>query len=415
MKKIASFFIFLSFSLSQTIAQNPGCDGSRYKDDVFTTVKKTTIQYASNTNQINEPVPLSMDVYEPEGDNISARPVVVLAHGGSFVFGDKSAMGDYCRLLAKKGYVAASIQYRLYPIFQLGFPDSIEVFDQAVRAISDMKAAVRHFRQDAATTNQFRADVNNIFIGGYSAGAVAALHAGYLDSTDVLPAFLQTALDANGGLNGNTGSAANQTYSSSAKAIVNMSGGLYRSNWVNGPGGLPLVSIHGTADATVPFYSGLAAGIAYLQGSGLIHPDAEAAGLLNNLHVVPGGGHTDIYEQVQYKPHRDTFWVNVTTMLESLVCQTVSAEEPLEWDFNWAVFPNPVREGSFTLQFPEAVQQVALNLYDLTGKTVFQANNIQNRSAIRLNEIPAGTYSVQIFDVNNPVHLFAAKKLIIGE
>jgi len=415
MKKIASFFIFLAFSLSHTIAQNPGCDGSRYKDDVFTTVKKTTIQYASNTNQINEQVPLSMDVFEPEGDVISARPVIILAHGGSFVFGDKSAMEDYCRLLAKKGYVTASIQYRLYPIFQLGFPDSIEIFDQAVRAISDMKAAVRHFRLDAATTNQFRADADNIFIGGYSAGAVAALHAGYLDSTDILPAFLQTALDANGGLNGNTGSAANQTYSSSAKAIVNMSGGLYRSNWVNGPGGLPLVSIHGTADATVPFYSGLAAGLAYLQGSGLIHPDAEAAGLLNNLHVVPGGGHTNIYDQIQYKPHRDTFWVNVTTMLESLVCQTVSADEPGNWDFNWAVFPNPVREGSFTLQFPESVQQVTLNLYDLTGKTVFQTKNIQNRSVIRLNDIPAGIYSIQLFDENDPAHQFAAKKLIIGE
>lgn len=54
-------------------------------------------------------------------------------------------------------YVAASIQYRLFPLFTLGFPDSIKIFNTAVKAVGDMKAAVRHFRDDAATVNQFRA------------------------------------------------------------------------------------------------------------------------------------------------------------------------------------------------------------------------------------------------------------------
>jgi predicted esterase len=409
MKKTTFLLFFSLLSFLQISAQNPGCDGSRYKDDLFATVKKTTVPYATVTNQVNEQITLMMDVYEPQGDNLSARPVVILAHGGSFVFGDKADMKSACELLAKKGYIAASIQYRLYPFFALGFPDSIEVFDQAVRAVSDMKAAVRHFREDADSANLFRADVNNIFIGGYSAGAVTALHAGFLDSNDVVPAFLQTILDTHGGFDGNSGSALNQTYSSSIKAVLNMSGGIYRSEWVDAQN-IPLASIHGTADDIVPFYYGLAAGIAYLEGSGLIHQKAEAAGLLHNLHPVPGGGHTNIYDQAQYKPHRDTFWANATTMMEFLVCQTSSVNEEEKWEENWSIFPNPATEGEFSIRLSDNVQRVAVTVADFSGKIIFQSKNIQNQSVVRLSGLPAGIYSIQIKDLENPARRFVAKK-----
>lgn len=414
MKKIAlplSFFSIVCFFPS--VAQNPGCDGSRYKDDKFATVKKTTVQFATAVNQIGQTVALAMDVYEPNGDNLSARPVVVLAHGGSFILGDKSDMKRWCELLAKKGYLAVSVEYRLFPFFTLGIPDSIEIFDTAVKAIGDMKAAVRYFRQDAATTNVFRADADNIFIGGYSAGAVAALHAGFLDDDDVLPNFIQTILNNNGGLNGNTGSASNQSYPSSIKAVVNMSGGLYRSFWVDSSD-VPLVSIHGDADATVPYYYGLAANLAYLEGSGSIHPKAEDAGLLHNLHTVHGGGHTNIYDQAQYQPHLDTFWSNVTTMLEYLACQTQDATNEATPAENWSVFPNPTASGSFAVRLPEPVQRAAITLADFSGKIVFQTKNIQNEGVVRLNGLPAGIYSVQISDMGDPARRFATRKLVLN-
>lgn len=188
-----------------------------------------------------------MDVYEPMGDNLSARPVVILAHGGSFILGDKTMMQRWCECVAKKkGYVAVSIQYRLFPFLVLGIPDSTKIFDTAIKATGDMKAAVRYFREDAATANLFRADAANIFIGGYSAGAVTALHAGFLDENDQIPNFLQTLVTNNGGLEGISGTPTNKTYPSHSKAVVNMSGGLYRSFWVDSTES-PLVSIHGTA------------------------------------------------------------------------------------------------------------------------------------------------------------------------
>ncbi|MFM8484723.1 MAG: alpha/beta hydrolase, partial [Bacteroidota bacterium] len=298
------------------------------------------------------PMTLQMDVYEPEGDQIAARPVIIFEHGGSFIFGDRSMMQPWCELMAKKGYVTASITYRLYPFFLLGFPDSLDIFDTAVKAVGDMRAAVRYFREDAATANMFKADPNNIFIGGCSAGAVAALHCTYLDMEDNIPPFLLNFINLNGGLEGVSGSATNKTYSSASKAVVNMSGGLYRANWIEA-GESPMISIHGTSDETVPFNSGLAANIAYLQGSNLLHARAEETGVWNSLHIVPGGGHTNIYENAAYKVHRDTFWNNVSLKLEEITCSASSAAPELSAVAEWSVAPNPVSGNAITVSLPE--------------------------------------------------------------
>ncbi|HLP94178.1 MAG TPA: T9SS type A sorting domain-containing protein [Saprospiraceae bacterium] len=390
-------------------AQNPGCNGTRYLDDVFATVKKTTVTYAPSINHLGQNVNLAIDIYEPEGDQVSSRPVVILAHGGSFVFGDKSMMQSSCELLAKKGYVAASIQYRLFPFFVLGFPDSTEVFDTALKAMGDMKAAVRFFREDAATTNTYRADAAHIFIGGYSAGAVTAMHTAYINEDDQLPTFLQTLLTNNGGLEGISGTASNKGYASYSGAVVNMSGGLYRSFWVEADES-PLVSIHGTADATVPYTFGLAANIAFLEGSSLVHEHANEVGLWNNLLTVPGAGHTDLYEQAQWKPFLDSFWVNATTLLEDLTCSTVDAQEPLDAASPWTIFPNPNQGNGFYLQLPAEVAQVDLRIYDMTGKLAHSLSQANAQTMVALNHLPKGVYQVQLI---HPDKQFAVKTLII--
>lgn len=409
-------YILLSFSLlahlTSLVAQNPGCDGSRYKADIFTAVKKTTVAYAPTISYSGDAVTLQMDVYEPEGDNLGKRPVVVLAHGGSFMFGDKTDMSAYCTLLAKKGYVAASIQYRLFPLFTLGFPDSIKIFNTAVKAVGDMKAAVRHFRDDAATVNQFRADTLNIFIGGYSAGAVTALHAAYLDNNDPMPAFLSALLPPNGGLEGISGTAANKTHSSQSKAVVNMSGGLYRRNWIDATE-VPMTSIHGTADGTVAYLGGLAANIAYLEGTGLLHPYAQSIGLESYLTTVTGGGHTNIYDQAQYAPQLAAFWVQTTTLLEKLACQTVGTDDPVHFsDEPWQVLPNPLSGDVFRLALPESVKAADVRVYDLTGRTVLLADQVPSGGTVPATGLPTGIFVVQIIDPQQPSKVFEVKQLV---
>jgi para-nitrobenzyl esterase len=406
----AIFFCFVIVNLSQ--AQNQGCDGSRYKNDVFASVKKTTVVYAPTVGHLGGAMELSMDVYEPEGDVIAQRPVVILAHGGSFIFGDRSMMQRWCELLAKKGYVAATISYRLFPFLVLGFPDSTAIFDTAVKAVGDMRAAVRYFREDAATVNQFHADPEHIFIGGYSAGAVTALHCSYLDLNDDIPPFLQTLIANNGGLEGVSGTSSNKTYPSTSKAIVNMSGGLYRNFWIN-PTEVPIVSIHGTADETVPYTSGLAAGIAYLEGSSRLHIRSNEINLWNSLQPVPGGGHTNIYDNAAYQPHIDTFWVNATALLESLTCTAVATKEPVSYESNWSVSPNPSIGSDVFLHLPKDVSVADVVLTNGLGQVVYQKRGILENAEIPVATLQKGAYLMQMSSPEFPSRRFAAKYLLI--
>lgn len=389
MKKYSLLLLLCGF-FAASHAQNPGCDGIRYKSDVFTAVKKTTVPYGPTIDHLGASVTLEMDVYEPVGDVLTARPVVVLAHGGSFLFGMKTDLKAACERLAKRGYVVASIQYRLYPWLILGFPDSTKVADTATKAVGDMKAAVRYFREDASTTNQFKADADNIFIGGYSAGAVTALTASYLDAADNIPAFIQNLLNANGGLEGITGTTSNKTYSSSSKAVLNMSGGLYRSNWVDATDA-PLVSIHGTSDATVNYDFGLAANIAYLEGSKRVHERATAANVWNHLVTVPGGGHTDIYEQVAYKPYLDSFYNKATELMEDITCAVLGTDQVLAADA-WRIVPNPAVGGSLSVTLPQEMATANVEIWDVAGRLLLRREGVVSGEKIDVARLEPGTY-----------------------
>jgi para-nitrobenzyl esterase len=405
----------LLLSLHALAQINPGCDGERYREDVFPTFTKTTVNYASAVNVLGATVNLGMDVYEPAGDGIARRPAVVLAHGGSFIAGDKADMSTWAVLLAKKGYVAVSINYQLFPFFALGFPDSFDVMGTAVRAVGDMKAAVRYLRLDAATANQFKIDPDHIFIGGYSAGAVIALHAAYLDSNDVIPNFLADSLTANGGLEGLTGSAANQSYSSSSELVINMSGGLYRSYWIDA-GEMPLSSIHGTADQTVKFVSGLAANIAYLEGSSLLHARAALEGVWNELEIVVGGDHTNMYQNVAYADEVAHFWEVTTDKMEELTCEgsvgTGSLENP---ETAWLLSPNPTADGQVRLLLPAGMDQARVTVYDGQGRVVVRLENVAEGGTLSLAGLSAGTYFVQITDARDSTKRFAVRRLLVSK
>lgn len=381
-------------------AQVSGCDGTRYKKDVFTAIKKTTISYAPTTTVLGENIQLAMDVYEPDNDAAAKRPVVVLAHGGSFYAGDRTMMERYCRLLAQKGYVAATIQYRLYPLFVLGFPDSSAIFDTAVKAIGDMKAAVRYFRMDAATDNRFRIDPDHVFAGGYSAGAVTALNTGFIDPQDSLPPFIAQLVAKNGGLEGNSGNPANKSQSSAVEAVINMSGGMYRRNWIDADD-VPVASIHGTADLTVPYTKGLSANIAYLEGSSLLHARALEVGVRSTLETVTGGGHTNIYDLPLYSTQLDAFWAQATALLESLSCATTAVTDPRLAETNWHFTPNPLQSNrALTLHLPEThvAASVSFHLFDVSGKEVFLAKNMTEGQMVYMPRLPSGNYFAHLRD-----------------
>ena len=124
------------------------CDG-RYQNEIFNDVTTTTVEYTdvydwSITNSGSD-----MDIYQPVGDTANNRPLIIFAHGGVYVAGDKTnpTMVSSCNAFAKKGYVTASIQYILTSSTNLLLPNASEILTQTVvNSVSDMKAAIRYFR-----------------------------------------------------------------------------------------------------------------------------------------------------------------------------------------------------------------------------------------------------------------------------
>ena len=99
-------------------------------------------------------VRLTADIYVPQGDG--PFPGVLVVHGGAWRSGSPLQMGHISQRLAREGYVAVSIRYRLAPEYK--FPAQIH----------DCKAAIRWMRTHA---EEYKIDPERIGAWGYSAGA----------------------------------------------------------------------------------------------------------------------------------------------------------------------------------------------------------------------------------------------------
>lgn len=313
------------------------CGGGRYSADVFTAVSQTSgLTYGLNSVRdysandgagADTPVTLQLDFYEPTGDTVRQRPLIIFAFGGSFVGGQRQDLDDLCRAFARKGYATATIDYRLIPA-GAGFANYFLVLnspallaDQIVRASSDMKAAVRFFRHDAATTKTFRIDPTRIFVGGYSAGAITALQTAYIDSPTEDGTFT-AAYQANGGLEGNTDLPAPNnllpTYNATGLAgVLNLAGAVATLSVVSA-GNPPLFSAHGTSDTTVPYNSGPALGNPNytVYGSGLLAPQATSVGIANLLYTIPNGNHASPRQE----PNATAINTAAAAFFQSVIC-----------------------------------------------------------------------------------------------
>ncbi|MEL6836655.1 MAG: alpha/beta hydrolase [Bacteroidota bacterium] len=289
MNQLSMLFFLVLFCLvsacekEEVTPNTPGpTPGTRYLDLLFSEVDSTIgVQYGANTNQAGSNVPLLMNIYQPANDTENNRPLIVLAHGGGFAEGDREDFNDLARKFARAGYVAASISYRL-----MGGADDPSLQIAVIDAVQDMKAAVRFFNLD----NTYRIDPDNIFIGGFSAGAVTALHYAYFDEAEIsaVPEELQQYILSTGGLSGNSG---NPGGSEQIKGVINISGGLLKADLVDA-GDPILYSIHGSLDnCTIDPDSENNPNGDFIEGSCLIHPILDSFGITNQLRLIEGGDH----------------------------------------------------------------------------------------------------------------------------
>ncbi len=390
------FIIALTFVCVFLRAQQIDTSAGRYYAYKFASVDTfSNVVYGAAADYQGNMLNLKMDVYQPAGDPVAMRPLIIFAHGGSFVSGSKTDadVRELCIRFARTGYVTASIDYRL----GVSGIDSINAAKAVIRAMQDMKAAVRYFRQDATTANTYRIHPGYIFIGGSSAGAITALSYAYMNNPSEIPYNID--VSSMGGMEGQSG---NTGFSTQVNAVVNLCGALGDSMMV-AANDVPFVSVHGYYDQTVPYYRGYVkvANIPLLRvdGSGVLHTRAGHLAVNNALRSFYTG-------HVPYKgtsptqiAYMDTTFDFVKTFLRPYLRGNTTGLNQL-WENTTPearVFPNPSSSGFVQVNLPSEIKgSYQLQLFDVSGRLVYQ--HCTSVASVRLEQgsLPDGLYLLHI-------------------
>lgn len=145
---------------------------------------------------------LIYDVYYPDTYANYATcplPAVILFHAGGFMECSnfrQPGIETICQELAKRGYVAFSVEYRRGRIKDEDNTQYTSVQQQLAvyRACQDARGAIRsiikrQINHSSFSNDDYQIDINSIFVGGMSAGGVAAMSAAWYTENMVYDVF----------------------------------------------------------------------------------------------------------------------------------------------------------------------------------------------------------------------------------
>jgi len=411
MKKLIYFFVVLILALSAVtvVYSQQYCIPGRFDTSyVFAPAMIDTqnVVYGNNIDYLGNPVNLSFLIAYPNTaiDPLPKRPFVLLIHGGGYVDGDKYQLQPVMMDLAMRGYVCASIDYRIgwltggNPFACNGSGYSLV---QAIyRAVQDSKAAFRYF---AFNADLYKIDTAYMFSGGISAGAVTSLLVSYA-SEQHFTMYYPNIVNELGGLNTATNG---YTSSFKVKGILSSSGGILDtsfivySNFTRSSNAVPTLMFHGTADPNVPYGTGYAyscPNYVGTQGAQEITKRLRTIVVPLELNYVPGGGHENFYP-IPYIQLRTSMFLkrylcndfrqiineNYTNIIDTNIGWIVTggiAHNKLQTaDYklhqNYPNPFNPVTKISYELP---ANQFVSLRVYNMLGREVSMLVN-ENKQA----------------------------------
>jgi dienelactone hydrolase len=165
--------------------------------------------------------PLLLDIYEPDELPTTLRPALILAFGGAFQRGSRkddvvgelphrnTAISEYCREFARRGYVCFAIDYRLMPEAPdpgttptwiagtsinvdranfvrglLGLEPCTQqmMIDEIEAATDDVTAAVAFVR---SRCHVMMINPDRVALGGFSAGGTIAINSAFAEGSPV--------------------------------------------------------------------------------------------------------------------------------------------------------------------------------------------------------------------------------------
>lgn len=320
----------------------------RYQEELFNRIDSfKNLSYGKSMNMKGEEENLLLDVFVPPvADKIRYRPLVIYIHGGGFVSNTKTSDLNQaiCIKLVKKGYVTATIDYRLGIEQPKG---NVQYFEAMYRAQQDARSAVRYFKKHA---EDFGIDKTQIFVIGGSAGGMTALALAYMNENEV-PSGINTTKW--GAIDGNN---SNKAIPASIAGVINLWGAIPDLSWIK-KGDIPLLNIGGTADKTVPFDSAFAYhGFKY--GPAALDNYCNKIGVSTDLLAFEGAGHT-----------LDKNWQKLDSAISYIhewLYKKIAVNHPAQHKFLYKKgddFTKP----STVLSVMEKVANWQLNLWDTKG------------------------------------------------
>lgn len=307
-----------------------------------TVTVETNLVYGSAIDYTGSNVLLTLDAYYQNSGQTN-RPALILTHGGGFGAGDKGytvSQGnfypDMATAFAENGFVAFSINYRLWPGCSDGCTGEIDM------AVEDVMTALSWIRAHGAC---YGINTTKVLIGGDSAGGGLAVNASY-QGTNV----------------------------NSFLGCISLWGGVPPYGTDVHPVNLypitsqtpPTCIIHGTADTVVPYADSVD-----------LSSNLTAAAVYNELHPLEGYNHYPVMVNGVY----DTNLVNT-------IINYMMAFAKLETGNS----PAPVRLGDHYLH--EANGQFGFDITGPTNVTVAieqSTDRMSSWQAIATNQIVTGT------------------------
>ena len=191
-----------------------------------------------------------LDILQPKAAASQKRPGIIVIHGGGWVSGSKEDYGiPMCLRYVEKGFVCANVEYRLAKAAT------------APAAVTDVLNAAQWFEENA---KKYRVDTKRIVVTGGSAGGHLALMVGMTPKSAKLGPTTKIAAVVNfygiTDVADQLGGPHMQDYA--VTWVPEQSGRLDLASRVSPmtyvrKGVPPILTIHGDADATVPYEHGV--------------------------------------------------------------------------------------------------------------------------------------------------------------
>ncbi len=391
-------FLIAAFSISASLRAQ---DCTDFLLPQYETWAEMDVVYGTAERYNGTTATLAMNIFKPVGDENTQRPLLIMVHGGGFHEGNRNQMNELCQWYAARGYVAATISYRLgfHHVLAPVFPVDIHELVRAMyRGMQDCRGAIRFLKERADVDS---ADVNRVAVLGGSAGGFIALHTAYMDQPDEKPSSAGSLgpvlLSARPDLGPIEGTMNLNGWDTDVQAAVNIFGGMRDTSLITSPLDPPVYAYHQSQDPVVhcnrmkPYWALVPdANNPLVDGSCAIQAKTT---MLNfpEQHAV-----FHIYDGNEHEVH-DIELVDqeIAAFLNYHLCQVATSIEEEENSDAFTIFPNPT-SGMLNIESNRPLQLV--ELYDMAGNLskTFSFNQTDN-VRIDTSGLPRGMYVARLW------------------